>query len=239
MAKIATKTVFTIGLLTLLMAVPAFGASINKSVRIDDGEESGGATSVNGSITVGTDAVVTGGMRTVNGSIRVGSGSTIKGAKTVNGSLSMAEGVETGDLGTVNGAVRIDEKVSVDGNVSAVNGSITLGKSALVKGDVGNVNGKISLDGARVEGDVKTVTGDIRLHDAVLEGDLLIEEPGMWSNSGKKRKPRVIIGPGTRIEGSIVIEHEVELFISESAEVGSVSGVMSLEDAETFSGDEP
>jgi len=74
MARIATKTVFTIGLLALLMAVPAFGASINKSVRIADGEESGGTSSVNGSITVGERAVVTGGLNTVNGSIRVDEG---------------------------------------------------------------------------------------------------------------------------------------------------------------------
>ena len=94
MARIATKTVFTIGLLTLLMAVPAFGASINKSVRVGDGEESSGATTVNGSVTVGTDAVVTGGLRTVNGSIRVGSGSTIENAKTVNGGLTIGEGAE-------------------------------------------------------------------------------------------------------------------------------------------------
>lgn len=239
MAKIATKTVFTIGILTLLMAVPAFGASVNKSVRIGDGEEAGGAMTVNGSVTVGSDAVVTGGLRTVNGSIRVGSGSTIENAKTVNGSLTMADGVEAGDLGTVNGAVKVGEKSSVDGDVSAVNGSITLEKSVVVTGEVGNVNGRISVDGAKVEGDVRTVTGDIMLRDAVLESDLVIEEPSTWSNSGKKRKPRIVIGPGSRVAGSIVIEHEVELFISESAEVGSVKGVMSLDDATVFSGDEP
>ncbi len=239
MARIATKTVFTIGLLVLLMSVPAFGASVNKSVTIGDGEESGGATSVNGSIKVGSDAVVTGGLRTVNGSIRVGSGSTIRNAKTVNGTLRIGEGAETGNVGTVNGSVTIGEKVSVDGDVSAVNGSITLERRAVVSGEVGNVNGRITADGARVKGDLKTVTGDVRLRDTVLEGDLQIEKPGMWTHSDKKRKPRVVIGPGSRVEGLIVIEHEIELFISESAEVGDVIGVMSLEDATTFSGDEP
>jgi hypothetical protein len=239
MAKIATKTVFTIGLLTMLMAVPAFGASINKSIRVDDGEESDGATTVNGSITVGSDAVVTGGLRTVNGSVRIGSGSTIHNVNTVNGSLRIAEGVEAHHLNTVNGAIMIGEKSSISGDVSAVNGSISLEKSVVVNGEVGNVNGKISVDGATVEGEVSTVTGDVRLHDAVLKDDLVIEKPGMWSSSGKKRKPRIIVGPGSRIEGAIIIEHEVELFISESAEVGSVSGVMSIDDAAMFSGDEP
>ena len=77
MAKYVTKTTFTVGLLILLMAVPAFAATVNKSIRIADGEESGGATSVNGSITVGDNAVVTGGLTTVNGKIIVDSGASI------------------------------------------------------------------------------------------------------------------------------------------------------------------
>jgi len=239
MARIATKTVFTIGLLALLMAVPAFGASINKSVRIGDGEESGGTSSVNGSITVGERAVVTGGLNTVNGSIRVDEGAKIRNAKTVNGSLRIAEEVETGHLNTVNGAVMIGESTSVKGDISAVNGSITIEKAALVTGEIGNVNGKITVEGAEVGGSLKTVTGDIRLEQAVVQGDIVIEKPSMWNRSGKRRKPRVVIGPGSRVEGTIVIEHEVELFISDSAEVGHVKGVMSLDDATIFSGDEP
>ena len=74
--KAMTKTVFTVGLLALLMVVPAFG-SINKNVNIEAGDESSGASSVNGSITIGADAVVTGDVSTVNGSIRVASGASI------------------------------------------------------------------------------------------------------------------------------------------------------------------
>jgi len=40
MAKMITKTAFTIGLLVMLMAVPALGATINKSVKIEAGGES-------------------------------------------------------------------------------------------------------------------------------------------------------------------------------------------------------
>ena len=39
MAKYVSKTAFTIGLLVLLMAVPALGASVNKSIDIAAGEE--------------------------------------------------------------------------------------------------------------------------------------------------------------------------------------------------------
>ena len=72
---------------------------------------------------------------------------------------------------------------------------------------------------------------------AVIKGDLVVEKPGGWNNN--KREPRIVIGPGSRIEGKIVLEREVELFISESAEVGGVEGLMTLDDAVRFSGDKP
>jgi DUF4097 and DUF4098 domain-containing protein YvlB len=238
MARYVSKTSFTIGLLVLLMAVPAFGASVNKSIKIGAGEESGGATSVNGSISVGADAVVNGGLRTVNGSIRVDDGAEIENAKTVNGRLRLGEGVRARNLTTVNGSVTISERATVAGDITAVNGGITVEPEASVSGAVANINGRIELTGTEIGGDVKTVTGDIRVEQSVLKSDLVIEEPSFWNRS-TSRKPRVVIGPGSRIEGAIVAEYEVELFISDSAEVGEVRGVMTLDDAKRFSGDSP
>ena len=50
MSKALIKSAFTVGLLVMLMAVPVYGASVNKSIRIDAGSEADGATTVNGSI---------------------------------------------------------------------------------------------------------------------------------------------------------------------------------------------
>jgi DUF4097 and DUF4098 domain-containing protein YvlB len=237
MAKIATKSAFTIGLLVLLLAVPAF-ASVNKSVKIGAGEESNGASSVNGSITVGDNAVVTGGIKTVNGSINVGNGAEIRNAATVNGKLRLGDGVSARDLSTVNGSVKAGRGASIDGTVETVNGSISLEEESSVSGDVGNVNGSIDLHGAEVGGDVSTTTGNIELTQTVVKGDVIVEEPSFWKRA-TSRKPRVVIGPGSRVEGKIVLEHEVRLYISESAEVGGVEGVMTMDDAKRFSGDEP
>ena len=194
MAKYVSKTAFTIGLLVLLMAVPAFGASINKSIDIAADEESGGATSVNGSISVGKNAVVTGGLRTVNGSIRVEDGAEIENAKTVNGRLRMGDGVHADNLSTVNGSVTIGEMAAISGDVSAVNGSITVEPEAVVNGELSNVNGRILLTGAEIGGDVTTVTGDVRIDQSVLKSDLVIEEPSSW-NKASNRKPRIVVGP--------------------------------------------
>lgn len=241
MAKFATKTAFTVGLLIVLMSVPAFGASINKSVKIADGEERGGASSVNGSISVGQDAIVTGGLRTVNGKIRIEKGASVENASTVNGGLYVADGVKARDLSTVNGPVKVGESAAVDGDIGAVNGDIHLATGSSVTRSIGNVNGRIELKNAEVGGNLKTVNGDVMLADAsVLKGDLVVEKPSGWSwGKDKSRKPRIVIGPGSRVEGVIDLEREVELFISDSASVGGVTGVMSSDDATMFSGKRP
>lgn len=239
--KAMTKTVFTVGLLALLMVVPAFGASINKSIKVEAGSESGGATSVNGSITVGADAVVTGGVKTVNGSIRVDSGARIENASTVNGGVRIAENVQADNLSTVNGAVKVGESAVVDGEIEAVNGGISVKKDARIARDVSNVNGQINLSGAEVGGDVSTVTGDVNVVDgSLVKGDLVVEKPSNWGWGNKNnRKPRIVIGPGSTVEGVINLEREVELYISTTANVGGVSGVMSMDDAIRFDGNKP
>jgi len=238
--KFMTKTVFTIGLLALLMAMPAIG-SVNKSVKIAAGSESSGASSVNGSITVGADAVVTGDVRTVNGSIRVDSGATIEDAETVNGGVKIAANVKAESLTTVNGSVKVGEAATIDGEIEAVNGAITVKKGARVAKSISNVNGTIQLSGAQIGGDVSTVTGDVEVVEGtVVKGDLIVDKPSSWSWGKKKdRKPRIVIGPGSAVEGSIKLEHEVELYVSTTARVGGVSGVMSMDDAVRFSGEKP
>ena len=241
MAKYATKTTFTVGLLILLMAVPALGATVNKSIKIDDGEESRGATSVNGSITVGDNAVVTGGLTTVNGKIIVDSGASIERAKTVNGGLRLSDNVKAEDLTTVNGNMTVGENTSVDGDITGVNGRIELARGVTVSRGISTVNGRIEMTNAEVGGNIETVNGDVELAEgSVLKGDLVVEKPDGWNwGNQKSRKPRIVIGPESRVEGTIELEREVDLFISDSAEVAGVSGEMSMDDAVRFSGDHP
>jgi DUF4097 and DUF4098 domain-containing protein YvlB len=238
---ILIKSAFTVGLLVMLMAVPVYGASVNKSIKISAGSEADGATTVNGSISVGDGAIVTGTLQTVNGKIRVGEDSRIEDAQTVNGSLSVADGVESQELTTVNGSVSVGENAKVDGVIEAVNGSITVQKNTAVADDVGNVNGSIDLRGSEVAGDVSTVSGDIELQDAaVVMGNIIVEKPSSWGFGNKNsRKPKVIIGPDSEVRGKIELEREVDLYISESAKVGGVEGVMSMDDAVRFSGERP
>lgn len=241
MSRAITKTAFTIGLLIMLMAVPAIGATVNKSVKIEAGSEAGGASSVNGSITVGENAVVTGNVKTVNGTIRVDEGASIEAASTVNGGVRLSDKVKSESLNTVNGSIKVGENAAVDGEIQAVNGRITVAAGSTIKDGVSNVNGQIELTGTEVGADLKTVNGDITLEgESVVKGDLIVEKNSGWGwGKSKSRKPRIIIGPGSRIEGKIILKREVELFISDTAEVGGVEGEMSMDDAVRFSGKRP
>ena len=67
-----------------------------------------------------------------------------------------------------------------------------------------------------------------------------IEKPHGFSNGDStKNKPKIIIGPGSRVDGTIKLEREVELYISETAKVGGVTGEMSMDDAIRFKGNRP
>ena len=224
-------------LLALFLALPVH-ASVNKSIKVDAGATSDGASTVNGKVTIGAGATVTGGVSSVNGSVRIDEGATVADAETVNGSLRVADKVRSGSLSTVNGSIDVSRDVVVDGHVSAVNGRITVGGGSKVAKDLGNKNGDIELEGSEIGGDVSTISGDIELAEgAVVMGDLVVKKPGGWNNSNGM--PRVVIGPGSRVEGVIRLEREVKLYISESAEVGGVEGEMTLDDAERFSGKKP
>jgi predicted acyltransferase (DUF342 family) len=227
------------GLLSLLIIAPAYAANMNRSITIGDGMETDGHSTVNGSISVGADCTIDGSLDTVNGTIRVDENTSVKDVETVNGSIRLASGVSTKDVGSVNGSIRLAERVTVAGEVTVVNGKISLGKGTKVAHEVSNINGEITLEGADVAHDLSTVNGDITLSDgAIVRGDIIVEKPGGWNNS-KNREPIIIIGPGSSVHGTIVLERKVELFISDSAEVGGVSGEMSMDDAVRFSGSRP
>ena len=233
------KSGFTISLLVMLLALPVYGASVNSSIKVGKGEESDGAKTVNGSVTIGEDAIVTGVVKTVNGSVRIDDGATVEDASTVNGRLTVGDNVRAENLKTVNGAIRVGTQATVAGSIKATNGKITVDDGSAVSGDVTNSNGRIELDATSVGGDITTVSGDIELNrGTVVAGDLIVRKPSNWG-WGKKDQPRVVIGPDVEVKGKLVFERKVELFVSESAKIGDIEGEMSLDDAVRFGGDHP
>jgi DUF4097 and DUF4098 domain-containing protein YvlB len=239
-----SKSVFTLSLLAILalcMVPTADADNVNKSVKIGAGNTSSGESSVNGSISVGAGAIVTGDLSTVNGRIRIEQDAVVEDVSTVNGGLHVDTGSRTQDLTTVNGGIKVAQNVYVDGEIEAVNGEIELDKGSEVRRNLSNVNGEIQLRASKVGGDVSTVSGDIELYDsAEVMGNVVVDKPSNWGWDNKKqRTPKVVIGPGARVHGELRLKREVELYISDTAEVGGVTGEMSMDDAVRFSGTTP
>jgi hypothetical protein len=200
--------------LTILLTLPcsAFAADDDKDIE-----------KVNGSIEVAADQQA-GDVSTVNGSIRIKSGATIEEAETVNGSIALGERGVAESLETVNGTIKMDAEARVTEDVETVNGSVTLGRNADVQRGVRTVNGDIHLDAAHVGGGIRT-----------QEGDIHVEKNKGFSISLFKSTPRIVIGPGAVVQGDLKFDREVELFVSETATVGTITGAKAVR----FSGPKP
>lgn len=215
------KTITQLSMLAALTALLAGCFGINRDIEVPAGsrlEQS--QTTVNGSVSLGEDAIVEGDLQTVNGSIRVGAGATAERVQTVNGSVSLADGARVKSIETVNGGVSLAANARVERSVEAVNGKIEAGAGAVIDGKVGTVNGQIVLDGAQA-GSVTNTNGGMRLAaGASVLGELRIERP----RRGDLKPVTVIIGADCRVVGPLVFERETVLRVHRSAEIGEVIG---------------
>ncbi|HZV39094.1 MAG TPA: FHIPEP family type III secretion protein, partial [Pseudoxanthomonas sp.] len=77
-----------------------------------------------------------------------------------------------------------------------------------------------SMDGASkfVRGDVTVGVG------SHVKGGLRVEKPNGGFHLGKQRPPRIVIGPDAVVEGALVFEHPVVLYVHKTAKTGPVSG---------------
>ena len=182
---------------------------------------------VNGSITAEAGQRY-GDLETVNGSIRIEDGASVDEASTVNGGIQGGDEVSARNLETVNGGIKFGRKAKIGGNVETVNGSIFFDRGSAVRDGVSNVNGGIGLVGTEVGGDIETVSGDITVGaDSHVKGRIHVEKPnrGGFSWSMKKQDPpRIVIGPNAVVDGPLVFEREVVLYVHSSARIGNVSG---------------
>lgn len=178
---------------------------------------------VNGSITAEAGQAY-GDLDTVNGSIRIADGATAEDASTVNGSINVGDKARVDSLETVNGSIRVGKDVQVRKDVETVNGSIFTDRGTTVGGGIETVNGAIGLVATRLSGGIETVNGDITVGiGSQVKGGIKVEKPQGWSIK-PKRDPRIIIGPNAVVEGPLVFERPVTLYVHTSAKIGPVTG---------------
>lgn len=208
---------------------------INGGVAVKSGETADNIYTVNGGIHIEANGAARK-VETVNGSIDLENGAKADSLETVNGGIMLGAGAQIAhDVETVNGSISLGEQAKVAGDVTAVNGGLNLSKGADVGGEVENVNGRIQLTAAHIGGGIETVGGNIDVGaNSRVEGGIVVKKPRGVS-VGKKIVPRIVIGPGAVVEGTLKFEREVKLYVSESAKVGAIEGAK----AEKFSGDQP
>lgn len=192
---------------------------------------------VMGSINIGSDQH-TGDVSTVNGSIHIGENAVVGQADTVNGSITVERHATAAKLVTVNGSIHLNEAVRVTGTVQAVNGTLTVANGADVAGRLANVNGAIRVAAAHVGGLIDTATGDIELGpNAHIDGGIHVEKDSGWFHFWFwfEDTPRVVVGPGSVVGGTLSFERSVKLYVSDRATIGPVEGATAVR----FSGDHP
>ena len=180
-------------------------------------------STVNGSVSADAGQAY-GDLETVNGSVSIAAGATVEDASTVNGSITVGDKAQAASLETVNGAIRIGKDVQVRKDVETVNGSIFIDRGTTIGGNVDTVNGAIGLVGTQLAGGIETVNGDITVGiGSHVKGGIKVEKPRGWSMK-PRRDPRIIIGPNAVVEGPLVFERPVTLYVHTSARIGAVTG---------------
>jgi DUF4097 and DUF4098 domain-containing protein YvlB len=208
-------------LVSLCLATGAFARGVdvdkvNGSIHIENGQQAGD-------------------LSTVNGSIRVDDGTSAAKVSTVNGSIELGEHVTADAAETVNGGIELGTGARISGAVDSVNGGVRLAKGAEIAGHASNVNGRFVLEAAHIGGGIETVSGDIEIGaDSRVEGGIVVDKPHGWS-WGKPRNPRIVIGPRAVVQGALEFRREVDLYVSDSAKIGAVTGAK----AQSFSGEQP
>ena len=172
----------------------------------------------------------------VMGDVTVAAGEHSGDVSTVNGSIHVRDNAVVANAHTVNGPIRLEQGARVRGDVNTVNGGLTLAAGAEVGGQLGNVNGPIHVAAAHVSGSVETVSGGMELGpDAHVDGGLHVHKNDGLLNWGSVSVPRIVVGPGSRVGGTLNFERKVALYVSDTATIGPVRGAHIVK----YSGDRP
>jgi hypothetical protein len=204
----------------LAFALGALLLQAGSAVAADDITRSNGSIATEPGVEYGV-------LKTSNGGIRLADDVVAADVSTINGGIRAGDGIRSDSIATVNGGVRIGKRATITGSVRTVNGSILVGHGGHVGGNVETTNGAIGLVATEVGGDVAISNGDLTIGvDSHVRGSVHVRKASAnWMPIRiTTRRQRVVIGPGVVIDGSLVIEREVALYVHDTARIGEVTG---------------
>ena len=208
-------------LVVALLALSGIAAVPGIALAHDPAENGQGQDidKVNSSITAEAGQAY-GDLSTVNGSIKIEANAHIEDAETVNGSIRARDDIQARSLSTVNGSIHVGERARIDGKIETVNGGVFVDRGGKVARGIETVNGAIGIVSTELGGDIETVNGDITVGvGSHVKGGIKI---------GKQKIPRIVVGPDAVVEGPLVFEREVKLYVHASARIGDVRGASAV-----------
>lgn len=221
--------------------------SISDDVTVTANQQIGSVGTVSGDIDIGAGAR-TGDVNTVSGDIDLAANARVGNLTTVSGDIDAKNVVEAGDAATVSGDIefganaRVGALETVSGDVQlgpqstltsakTVSGEILLERGGRAQKNLSTVSGSIGLIAANVGGDVVTYTGDVTIGmGSHVHGRLHVRKPqneGIGINViriSRNVVPRIVIGPNAVVDGPLVFEHPVKLYVHSSARTGTITG---------------
>jgi cytoskeletal protein CcmA (bactofilin family) len=213
-------------------------SQVGGPITVTAGQPVGNVSNVNGPIRLDDKAIVLN-AHSVNGGITLGAAASAQSVSTVNGGITLEAAASVQSLRTNNGSISIGPGARVAGTVTSINGTIALEHSANISGHLSTANGKIYLDAAHVGGGIETVTSSIEIGPGSrVEGGILIMcTKGAWDWLLRRPcpPPLVVIGPDAIVQGTLTLEQNVRLYVSDRARIGPVEGVKAI----IYSGERP
>jgi hypothetical protein len=210
----------------------------NKSIAVEAGRTVGQVKTTNGQVRL-KERVTAGDVNSTNGGITIGEGSRVEHVGTTNGNIALHRGVQARAAHSTNGSINIDENARLAGDAQTTNGSVIIKRDARVGGNVKTTNGRIALERAHVDGRLSTNNGDIEVgaNSHVGQGIRIGKSGGRLFNlfGNGNRPPKVVVGPHAVVNGPLVFEREVELYVSDTAKIGPVTGATPVK----FKGERP
>lgn len=171
-----------------------------------------------------------GDLDTVSGDIELRDQARLEDANTVSGNIEGGDGVQAESLSSVSGNVALGERARVSGGIESVSGDVFVGRSGQVGDDIETVSGSVGIVDTDLGGGIRTVSGDVTVGaGSHVKGGLRVEKPdGLSVSFGNSRPQRIVIGPGAVVEGPMVFEREVALYVHDSARTGKITGATAI-----------
>lgn len=194
--------------------------SISDDIRTQPERRYGLLKSTNGNVKIANRAVVDSVVST-NGNVHINGDAEVGSAHSTNGNVVVGNGVRLRSVNTACGDITLGFNVNVEAQVESTTGDIRAEHGCRIKGRVASVGGNIVLNGTDVKSGLAFVGGNVTVTGGShVHGGLHLQPPV----NEMQHLPCVVIGANSRVDGQLVFEAPVTLYVHSTARTGGIVG---------------